>query len=474
MKTKALMLSAIMLVLSLAFEPSALANEVPHLTVSSSDFLQQIEAQMEPVMKQHFPRAVVKKTANSFHVEFKAQKFATIDGGALLSPKTDGIVFDVDIKPGKYKGKHMMPLTTNETLYYSVTWALYSPSENNHVVVKVLFPHDISVSVSDELKESVQSFVRELESSSTSSSAQTTSLPVAVSKPQQRPAVSEAGVVKVSEQEPTKVAETKIAETKVTETKAAEAKASESKPVVSATNSEPAVIPSADKENPEEDLVTKTSESTKTSSASAKENPSTGSASASNTASTASSSEQIASGGEFDMSVLKDTISGITIPKFSEGTTPSASGNAFAPAAKPAEKPAAKAAPPKTPPKPTKEYFQSWFSKFFKTTNSAHYMTEVLPYYSADFHRTKLPNVERLDAVTSNFVFKQFKKQTHLTSWSIEKVQPGPLGCMDVIVNGKTVSDHPAYLIYRMVAEGGTWRIDNGRGRYWTSGSRGP
>ncbi|MBX3152550.1 hypothetical protein KF728_20500 [Candidatus Obscuribacterales bacterium] len=171
---------------------------------------------------------------------------------------------------------------------------------------------------------------------------------------------------------------------------------------------------------------------------------------------------------------MKDVISSASIPKFSAGTTPSANDNAFAPASKTSPAAPVKTAvtPPKAPPKPSAAYFKMWFTKFYKTTDSANYLQDVLPFFSKDFHQSKLRGVERLNAAANNMVYKQFKKQVHIWNWSIEKAQPGPLGCWDVIVNGRTFSGHPAYLIYRLVAEGGTWRIDNARGRFWTSGSR--
>ncbi len=482
MKNKVLLLAAL-LSLSVSFETCAFAFDAPQLSIKSSDVVSQLEAHMAPLLKQYFPRAVVKKTSESYNVEFKAAKFATIDGGMLLTPKTDGIVFDVAVKPGKYKGKQMLPLTTNETLYYSILWVVSSPAENNHVVVRLFCPPDINISISDDLRDAVQSFIGQLETSAVpkaaseakaataekseialaSDSAKTATAEkseIALASDSTKSATAEKSEIAPSELMKTakslgtasdlKTSENKISDTKISNDTSAGGAAS---PSVTAVSGGTANSGSSDaSDNSASSAGAVTSVATTASASSGKDEPAT----------------------ELDLSALKDVISSVSIPKFSAGTTPSANDNAFAPAPKTAPAAPVKAAvtPPKAPPKPSAAYFKTWFTKFYKTTDSANYVQDVLPFFSNDFHQSKLRGVERLNAAANNMVYKQFKKQVHIWNWSIEKAQPGPLGCWDVIVNGRTFSGHPAYLIYRMVAEGGTWRIDNARGRFWTSGSR--
>lgn len=462
MKNKVLLLAAL-LSLSVSFETYAFAFDAPQLSIKSSDFVSRLEAHMAPLLKQYFPRAVVKKTSDSYNVEFKAAKFATIDGGMLLTPKTDGIVFDVAVKPGKYKGKQMLPLTTNETLYYSILWAVSSPAENNHVVVRLFCPPDINISISDDLRDAVQSFISQLE---------TSAAPKAASEA--KTATAEKSETALASAKTTTLERTEIAPTFESATTAksgdaaADVKAPETKISDTKISNDTSPVGAASPNVTTESGGTAASASSDASGNSA----SSAGAVASVAASASSGKDEAAT--ELDLSALKDVISSVSIPKFSAGTTPTANDNAFAPAPKTAPAAPVKAAvtPPKAPPKPSAAYFKTWFTKFYKTTDSANYVQDVLPFFSSDFHQSKLRGVERLNAAANNMVYKQFKKQVHIWNWSIEKAQPGPLGCWDVIVNGRTFSGHPAYLIYRMVAEGGTWRIDNARGRFWTSGSR--
>ncbi|MBX3075872.1 hypothetical protein KF913_18325 [Candidatus Obscuribacterales bacterium] len=499
MKNKVLLLAAL-LSLYVSFETCAFAFDAPQLSIKSSDFVSQLEAHMAPLLKQYFPRAVVKKTSESYNVEFKAAKFATIDGGMLLTPKTDGIVFDVAVKPGKYKGKQMLPLTTNETLYYSILWVVSSPAENNHVVVRLFCPPDINISISDDLRDAVQTFISQLETSAApkaaseakaataekseialaSDSAKTVTAEkseialasdsvqtVSAEKSEIAPASDSA---KTATEEKSEIAPSESMKTAKSSDTASDFKASENKisdtKISNDTSAGGAASPS---------VTTESGATVNSASSDASDNSASSAGAVKSVATAASASsgkDEVAT--ELDLSALKDVISSVSIPKFSAGTTPSANDNAFAPAPKTAPAAPVKAAvtPPKAPPKPSAAYFKTWFTKFYKTTDSANYVQDVLPFFSSDFHQSKLRGVERLNAAANNMVYKQFKKQVHIWNWSIEKAQPGPLGCWDVIVNGRTFSGHPAYLIYRMVAEGGTWRIDNARGRFWTSGSR--
>ncbi|MBX3152547.1 hypothetical protein KF728_20485 [Candidatus Obscuribacterales bacterium] len=481
MKNKVLLLAAL-LSLSVSFETCAFAFDAPQLSIKSSDFVSQLEAHMAPLLKQYFPRAVVKKTSDSYNVEFKAAKFATIDGGMLLTPKTDGIVFDVAVKPGKYKGKQMLPLTTNETLYYSILWVVSSPAENNHVVVRLFCPPDINISISDDLRDAVQTFISQIENSSpkaaseakaataekseialASDSAKTVTAEkseIALASDSTKSATAEKSEIAPSESMKTAKSGDTSSDVKAPETKMPDTKISND------TSPGGAASPS---------VTTESGGTANSASSDASDNSASSAGAVTSVAAAASAgSGKDEAATELDLSALKDVISSVSIPKFSAGTTPSANDNAFAPASKTSPAAPVKTAvtPPKAPPKPSAAYFKMWFTKFYKTTDSANYLQDVLPFFSKDFHQSKLRGVERLNAAANNMVYKQFKKQVHIWNWSIEKAQPGPLGCWDVIVNGRTFSGHPAYLIYRMVAEGGTWRIDNARGRFWTSGSR--
>lgn len=458
MKNKVLLFAAL-LSLSCNFEPCASAADTPQLNIKTDEFVAKLESQISPLLKQYFPRAATKKSPTSYHVDFKAATFATIDGGMLLTPKTDGIVFDVSVKPGKYRGNPTMPLTTNETLYYSIQWVLYSPAENSHVVVKLFCPHDINISISDDLRDAVQEFVTGLE---------TSAVPKATFETQAHSASDVAASVGVK---PTASSEVKATAPAEAKTNAAAPLASDGKATIAdikISNSTPSGGAAATS------VTTKVESSNSAGSASSDGSANAGSANAF-AAGGSANSEKADQAPELELGFLKDAISSVSIPKFSEGTTPTANGNAFAPTPKTAAVPPPKssvAGPLKAPPKPSPAYFKSWFSRYYEVCASARYMQDVMPFFSATFNRTKLRGAERLPAVASNAVYKQFRKVTFIDRWSFEKAQPGPYGCWDVIVNGRTYSGHPAYLIYRMVPEAGTWRIDNAQGRFWTSGSR--
>jgi len=391
MKTIILNLSASLLLaasVGVGYIAPCAAAETTASSSSASESLKELEAQLDPVLKKHFPKAVIKKNDNSMHFEFKAQKYATTDSGIVLGPKTDGIVGDIEVKPGKHKGKHVMPLTTNETLYYSIAWWPYSTAKNSHLYIKLLFPHDVNIAVADEFKEALNSFAQGPEF-------------VIVEKP---------------------IAPTE----RIAQPTATPQPTPQSTPVSTSQTTAPAAVA---------------------------EKPAA-----------ASSAPELPADGDAKGAVNFDFGSALA-SGMQVAITASAAGADVKPIIENAEK--EKAIVPKAPPKPTPEYFKGWFSKFYSTLGKANYIQEVTHFFTMGFRSTNLKGIATLDAAKGHAVYKVFKSQTYLSSWTIDKVQPGPGGCTDIIITGKTVEDHPAYIIYRMVADRGTWRIDSGRGRMW-------
>lgn len=143
--------------------PAFCVDDSP-LPMRTSDFITLSEIKLEPIIKRYFPSAVFHRTPTSLRGEFKAAKMVTTGGITELIPKTDGVVLDVEVKPGLYRSKHIMPLTTYETLYYSMVWSFCSEGEHKHVIVKLMCPHDMPTPISDDLKSEINGFVEAVES----------------------------------------------------------------------------------------------------------------------------------------------------------------------------------------------------------------------------------------------------------------------------------------------------------------------
>lgn len=143
--------------------PAFCVDDSP-LPMRTSDFLMLSEIKLEPIIKRYFPSVVFHRTPTSLRGEFKAAKMVTTGGITELIPKTDGVVLDVEVKPGLYRSKHIMPLTTYETLYYSMVWSFCSEGEHKHVIVKLMCPHDMATPISDDLKSEINGFVEAVES----------------------------------------------------------------------------------------------------------------------------------------------------------------------------------------------------------------------------------------------------------------------------------------------------------------------
>lgn len=143
--------------------PAFCVDDSP-LPMRTSDFITLSEIKLEPIIKRYFPSVVFHRTPTSLRGEFKAAKMVTTGGITEMIPKTDGVVLDVEVKPGLYRSKHIMPLTTYETLYYSMVWSFCSEGEHKHVIVKLMCPHDMPTPISDDLKSEINGFVEAVES----------------------------------------------------------------------------------------------------------------------------------------------------------------------------------------------------------------------------------------------------------------------------------------------------------------------
>lgn len=329
MKVSFVITSAVVLALSGCFRPALCEEESP-LPIRTADFLTLSEIKLEPIIKTYFPHAEFHRSANSLHGEFKAAKTVIMDGVTKTIPRTDGIVLEVDVKPGPYRKKHIMPLTTYETLYYSVLWTFCNETENKHVIVKLLCPHDMPVPIADDLRGDINGFVQSIESIS----------PIAVKQMN----ASDSGEESATTETSAKVVDAK-------------------------------------------------------------------------------------SHGDSDSTAVSE----------------------------------------KSSPKPTKEYFESWFSNFYSELEKAKKTDEVTPYFSTSFKLTKLPPIGEVEgAMPDSAVLTQVRKVSALSSWAIEKVQARGAECADVVINGEGFSKKPTHAIFRMVAENGNWRIDDG----WTSAPR--
>jgi hypothetical protein len=336
MKVSYVITSAVVLALCSCFRPALCEDESP-LPIRTADFLTLSEIKLEPIIKTYFPHAEFCRKPNSLHGEFKAAKTVIMDGVTKTIPRTDGVVLEIDVKPGPYPKKHIMPLTTYETLYYSVLWTFCSETENKHVIIKLLCPHDMAVPIADDLKSDINAFVKSIESIS----------PIAVKQ------------MNLSD--------------------SPEGTAEESSGKVDGTDAPGAAA------------------------------------------------------------VVSSTVTGAVT-----------------------EKPL-----PTSSPKPTKEYFESWFGNFYAELEKAKRTVQVTPYFSTSFKLTKLPPIED-DSAQDAAVLNQVRKVSALSGWAIEKVETRSDECADVVLNGKGYTKKPIHAIFRMVAENGNWRIDNG----WTSAPR--
>lgn len=96
-------------------------------------------------VKQYFPGAVVTLKGNSMHIEKRVRKqFEHYTRKLELAPDPGGILGDVELVPGEYKGadKIQLPSETFQGFRTTLTLAPYSKQLNTHMYVKIICPVD--------------------------------------------------------------------------------------------------------------------------------------------------------------------------------------------------------------------------------------------------------------------------------------------------------------------------------------------
>jgi hypothetical protein len=126
----------------------------------AADEIRAVFEKLTELFKEHYPRAEVKATANSFKVEYKVHRYADESGSGrtVLAPTVDGVICEVNLKPGKYQGGKVMPLKVNESLYVSLQMAPYSQTADKYLETKLLFPHSATEVFTSRFKEIVSAY----------------------------------------------------------------------------------------------------------------------------------------------------------------------------------------------------------------------------------------------------------------------------------------------------------------------------
>jgi len=104
-----------------------------------------------------FPRAKIKSKGNRMHIEFKTRPYEVPATGAVEpGPEWGGILVDVELIEGPYKGKDAVPKKFNEySFYHVVLMAPYSQTHDCHLLTRIAYPFDKSAEYVKQLGEIV-------------------------------------------------------------------------------------------------------------------------------------------------------------------------------------------------------------------------------------------------------------------------------------------------------------------------------
>lgn len=404
---------------------------------------EKVYIELTGLLKEFYPRAMVTKTDSKIHFEYKVHKYATISGREEMAPTLDGILGDLEVTSGKYKGKKILPLTTNETLFVILDMAPYLEESDCHLLCKLLYPHTVPNTFLIKFKELVKDFDR---NSLPSRLGPGGSQSFGNGESTDQADTADKATGKTTET--TELSDT----TDTTESPLAADTPEDSESAQEAPLESEVAKGESDKAHATDKEIELEDPSKETDLAAALMNPSP---SSSKDHVEAPDSSEKQKEEKFDQTVADSGV-------LDGGETD----DIFAMAAK-AEK-TAKKEDSKARVKPTKKYFNSWFALYYQSVYKAIDAGAILmTFYSQRFRQGVIENYHKLSPAARKQLLKNLKESTYMTEWRIDRLQPGPGGCTDIFVYGRVAGRFPSYLIHRMVWEQGTWRIDSGRGRFW-------
>ncbi|MCA9818369.1 MAG: hypothetical protein KC652_24870 [Cyanobacteria bacterium HKST-UBA01] len=95
--------------------------------------------ELKKLFLEYYPRAKVEQSGDHLEIAFKVGKQATTTGRTILAPKIDGILCDLDLKPGKYQSDKILPSRVNEMRYVIIEMAPYNEPLDKHLHTRLLF-----------------------------------------------------------------------------------------------------------------------------------------------------------------------------------------------------------------------------------------------------------------------------------------------------------------------------------------------
>jgi hypothetical protein len=153
---------------------------------------------VETVVKKFYPRATIAISDSKIHIEYKCKSEESFyTQRTVLAPQAGGILCDITLKPGQYKGedKDRLPSEVQDGFHTNLTMAPYSKQQDKHLLMILSFPADIDVQFKEHFKKLINSFdAKELaaEAAATKAAAEEATRKAAADKAAKRAALEQA------------------------------------------------------------------------------------------------------------------------------------------------------------------------------------------------------------------------------------------------------------------------------------------
>jgi len=125
---------------------------------------------LEPLVLRYYPKAKIKKTASSFHFEFKTKPYDIPQTDTIeLGPDWKGILGDLSLKSGHLSEEQTVEKKLNQYSYYSVMELRpNSPTQDCHLESRLCYPFDVQPDFLQSFKQLCRAFDKDASNSAPS------------------------------------------------------------------------------------------------------------------------------------------------------------------------------------------------------------------------------------------------------------------------------------------------------------------
>ncbi|HEY9788711.1 MAG TPA: hypothetical protein V6D17_25205, partial [Candidatus Obscuribacterales bacterium] len=125
----------------------------------SANQFESVDGGIRALLKEYYPKAKITQKGSTFRFEYKLRPYTDPSSGRqVIGPDLQGILGEMEMKPGQYSGLDRLPAVFPQTLYTILVLAPYSQQQNAHLFCRLHYPPDAAPEFLKEFKHLITEF----------------------------------------------------------------------------------------------------------------------------------------------------------------------------------------------------------------------------------------------------------------------------------------------------------------------------